>query len=387
MRGPWRIARLMGIDIFVDASWFLILFLMVYSLGFLEFPRALFPQTFFPRATVFSVGLGIGTSLLLFGSVLAHEMAHAWMAVQFGIPVTNITLFIFGGVAQIAEEPDQPATEFLVAIMGPLMSVALTTIFGAAWLWLRILESADPFNLPWTPFILLTGLLAQANGALALFNLAPGFPLDGGRVLRAVLWSVLHDIRRATRIATWLGQALALVLIGIGAWLFLTSFDLNGIWYALIGFFIWNAAREGYHQTVVRELLRGVRVDQLMTRTIELVPPDISIGDFVTHYVLPRREQTFAVGDGAGLLGTITTSNVRRVPRDQWTTQCVRQAMTPRLGLEALAPQQTGVAALAVMARTRAEELPVLDQGQLVGFLGRDELSRFLTLRAEPGSF
>ena len=134
MRGSFRIARIMGIDISLDLSWFIILFLLVYSLGFVEFPQALHPRTFLPRVDVVSIGLGVMASLLLFGSVLAHELSHSWMAIQRGIPVTNITLFIFGGVAQIADEPDRPGTEFLIAIMGPLMSVALAALFGAAWL-------------------------------------------------------------------------------------------------------------------------------------------------------------------------------------------------------------------------------------------------------------
>ena len=383
MRGSFRIARIMGIDISVDLSWFIILFLMVYSLGFVQFPSELYPRTFFPRADAITVTLGIVTSLLLFASVLAHELSHSWMAIQRGIPVMNITLFIFGGVAQISDEPDRPATEFLIAIMGPLMSVALAAIFGAAWLWLRVLNNFDFVTWPLAPFILLTGILAQANGALALFNLAPGFPLDGGRVFRAILWGVMHDVRRATRIATRAGQLIALILIGLGGWIFLTEFDLNGIWYGLIGFFLWNAAGQGYRQTIVRETLRGISVAQLMTRGVELVPPDISIETFVTEYLMPRREQTFAVSDGVAVLGTITIHHVQRLPRAQWATRCVRDVMTPRTSLDALEPQQTAAAALGILTRAGAEELPVLDAGQLVGFLGHAELSRFLNLKIQ----
>ncbi|MBI4789889.1 MAG: site-2 protease family protein [Chloroflexi bacterium] len=382
MRGSFRIARIMGIDISVDLSWFIILFLMVYSLGFFEFPRELYPRTFFPRADVLSVTLGIVTSLLLFASVLAHELSHSWMAIQRGIPVMNITLFIFGGVAQIADEPDRPASEFLIAIMGPLMSVALAAVFGAAWLWLQIIENFN-FALPLTPLILLTGLLAQANGALALFNLAPGFPLDGGRVFRAILWAILRDVRRATRIATRAGQLIALILIGFGGWLFLTEFEINGIWYILIAFFLWNAAGQGYRQTVVRETLRDVRVAQLMTREVQVVAPDISMASFVTEYLIPRREQTFAVSDGRALLGTITLNHAQRVPRDRWAARCVRDEMTPRARLSVLEPQQTAAAALGLLSRAGADELPVVEDGQLVGFLGRRELTRFLNLKIE----
>lgn len=383
MRGPWRIGRIMGIDISLDWSWFIILALLVYGLGFNEFPRELHPRTFFPRVDVISISLAILTSLLLFASVLAHELSHSWMAIQRGIPVTKITLFIFGGVAQIADEPDRPGTEFLIAIMGPLMSVALAALFGAAWLWLRILDGVAGSQLPLLPLGILTGLLAQSNGALALFNMAPGFPLDGGRVFRAILWAVFHDVRRATLWATRAGQAIAILLLGFGAWQFLTEFNGSGIWYALIGVFLWNAASQGYEQTVLREMLRGVRVDQLMTRTVQSVPPEASIEEFVVRYVIPLREQTFAVSDGSALLGIITTNHLQEVPRPQWHARRVRDVMTPRTAVEPLEPGQTAAAALGRLSRADADELPVVDGGQVVGFFGRSQLARFLRLKID----
>jgi hypothetical protein len=265
--------------------------------------------------------------------------------------------------------------------MGPLMSVALAALFGAAWLWLRILDGAAGSQLPLLPLVILTGLLAQSNGALALFNLAPGFPLDGGRVFRAILWAVFHDVRRATRWATRAGQAIAILLLGIGAWQFLTEFNGSGIWYGLIGLFLWNAASQGYDQTVLREMLRGVRVDQLMTRSVQSVPPEISLEEFVTRYVIPLREQTFAVSDGTSLLGIISTDPLKRVPRAQWAARRVRDVMTPRAALELLEPQLTAAAALGRLSRVNTDELPVMDAGQIIGFFGRDQLARFLRLK------
>ncbi len=381
MHSSWRIARIMGIDISIDLSWFFILFLMIYSLGFVEFPRELHPRTIFPRVDALSIVLGVGASLLLFASVLAHELSHSWMAIQRGIPVAKITLFIFGGVAQIADEPDRPATEFLIAIMGPLMSLALAAVFGAAWLWLRILDPLQPLGFSLLPFVLVTGILAQANGALALFNLAPGFPLDGGRVLRAILWGTTRDIRRATRWATRAGQVIALGLVGLGALQLFLEFDGSGIWYALIGMFLWNAAGEGYRQTVVREALRQVSVSQVMTRQVETVPPDITISEFVSQFMLPRRDQTFAVSDGQTYSGTISSTHLQKVPLRDWSSRCVRDAMTPRHSLESLSPQDSAAIALGRLARSSAEELAVVDADEIVGFLGRSELMRFLRLR------
>jgi Zn-dependent protease/CBS domain-containing protein len=379
----------MGIDIALDASWFIIAFVLIYSLGFGEFPRELHPLTRRPQPDAVSISLGIAACLLLFASVLAHELSHSWMAIQRGISVTRITLFIFGGVAQIAEEPDRPATEFLVAIMGPLMSLALAVLFGAAWLWLHILDSTRAFGSALTPLVLLSSYLALVNGQLAVFNLAPGFPLDGGRVLRAILWGASKNLRRATWWAARAGQAIALAMIAMGAWLTLGAFPFflqtggAGIWLALIGFFLWNAAGESYRQTVMVESLRSVTVAQLMLREIESISPDLALADFVDRYLVPKREQSFAVSNGIATLGIISAENIRRIPRAEWNIRHVRDAMTPLSAVPSLAPEQSAATALARLSNTDAPELPVIESGQLIGFLGRAELSRFLRLKAE----
>ena len=373
----------MGIDLNLDASWFIIVALLIYGLGFIEFPHELHPRAFAPRADAVSIMLGIATSLLLFASVLAHELAHSWMAIQRGIAVKRITLFIFGGVAQIADEPDRPSSEFLIAIMGPLMSAALAAVFGAAWIWLTILDSTGLVGQWFSAPILLTRVLAQANGSLALFNLAPGFPLDGGRVLRAILWGVMHDIRRATRWATRAGQLIAAIMIGGGALLFFVLSNGGGIWYALIGVFLWNAASDGYQHMVLLETLRGVSVGQLMTRVVETVPPDISIIEFVDGYLLPRREQTFVVSDGVVALGIIAFKQIKFAPRREWHTRCVRDVMTPRPNLESLAPAQTAASALARLSASEQEELPVMENDQVIGFLGQGALARYLKLKSD----
>ncbi|MBI5032641.1 MAG: site-2 protease family protein [Chloroflexi bacterium] len=372
----------MGIDIALDASWFLIFFLLVYTLGFIQFPRDLHPGRFRVSADAISITLGIAASVLLFASVLAHELSHSWMAIQLGTSVKRITLFIFGGVAQIAGEPDRPLSEFLIAIMGPLMSVALAALFGAAWLWLRILDSADVANGMLTPLILLTGILAQVNGSLALFNLAPGFPLDGGRVLRAILWGATHSIATATKWASRVGQLIAVLLIGSAFIGFFTGFGIGGIWNAFIGLFLWNAANEGYRQTLMVESLRGVSVSQLMTRA-EAVSPDLTVGEFVEQYLLRQRDQTFVVTDGFAFLGVIGTSNIRNVSRPEWNIRRVRDVMTPSTSLQVLNPSDSVTTALARLANSDAEELPVLDAGQVVGFIGQNELARYLRLNAE----
>jgi Zn-dependent protease/CBS domain-containing protein len=381
MGSSWRIARIMGIEIRLDASWFIIFFLIVYSLGFVEFPRELHPGRLRATVDVVSIALGVATSLLLFASVLAHELSHSWMAIQRGTAVKRITLFIFGGVAQIASEPDRPSSEFLIAIMGPLMSVALAAIFGAAWLWLQITDSANLVGVSLTPLILLTSTLFQVNGSLALFNLAPGFPLDGGRVLRAVLWGWTHNILTATKWASRIGQFIAVLLIASSGFIFFTGGGIGGIWYALIGVFLWNAASEGYRQTALIETLRGVNVNQLMTRNVETVSPSISIAEFVDRHLLAHRDQTFAVSDGISFQGVIGMQHLRRVPRSEWTRRLVRDVMTPIGSLQPFAPYESAASALTRLSNTELDEMPVVENGQVIGFLGQGEMARYLKLK------
>lgn len=383
MKSAWRVGRVMGIDLYLDVGWFVIVALLIYTLGFIEFPRELHPRAISPRADVTSVTLGVLASLLLFASVLAHEFAHAWMALQRGIGVKRITLFIFGGVAHIAEEPERPSSEFLIAVVGPLTSIALAAVFGAAWVWLMILDYTQLFGRWLVAPILLMSILAQVNGSLALFNLAPGFPLDGGRLLRAFLWSVLNDLRRATLWSSRVGQFIALILIGAGAVVFFIGSSSVGIWYGLIGLFLWNAASEGYRQTALLETLRRVPVSAVMIQRVETVPPDISLDEFAEMYVLPRREQTFVVSDGVATLGTITYDDLKDAPRATWSTRRVRDAMTPLARLPMLTPQQSAASALVQLALSEREELPVIEHDQVLGFVGHESISRYLKLKAD----
>jgi len=380
MRG-WRIGRIFGIEITVDPSWFIIVGLTVYIFGFLEFPRELNPRAMRPRADWFSVSLGILTSLLLFGSVLLHELSHSWMAIQRGIPVKRITLFIFGGVAQISKEPDRPFSEFLIAIMGPLMSVALAAIFGAAWLWLQILNSTDTLGVSLTPLILVTNIIFQVNGTLALFNLAPGFPLDGGRVLRAALWGFSHNIKRATLWASRLGQLIALLLIGSAVVVYFAGYGIGGIWNAMIGLFLWNAATDGYRQTLIIESLRGVTVRQLMTTNIESISPDLSIAEFIDFHLLHRRDQTFVVSDGFAFQGIIGVQQVRGIPREEWTRQRVRDVMISAQKIQPIDPGETAANALNHLSTSDSDELVVIEASQVIGFIGQSELARYLKLK------
>jgi Zn-dependent protease len=305
------------------------------------------------------------------------------MAIQRGIVVKRITLFIFGGVAQIAGEPDKPFSEFLIAIMGPLMSLALAAIFGGISMWLSIIDSLNLIDVSFLPITLILGILAQANGTLALFNLAPGFPLDGGRVFRSILWGWTKNIQRATLWASRAGQFIAVLLIASSGVMYWQGFGIGGLWNVLIGFFLWNAATDGYRQTMMIEALRRVTVRDVMTTTVESIDGNLSLNEFVEAYLLHRREQTFVVSDGVTFQGTIGIDQVRNAPREQWINQRVRDAMMPRTKIQTIDPNASGADALARLGQSESAELVVIAEDQVIGFIGQAELSRYLKLKRD----
>jgi Zn-dependent protease len=381
-RTTLRLGRLWGIDILIDVSWFIIFSLLTYQLATDFFPRQLGYRAF-SRSPELVWGLAILASLLLFASVLAHELAHSYMALQRGIPVLSITLFIFGGVAQIADEPDKPMTEFLVAIMGPLLSGVLAIFFAVFWVWPNALTLIAPSLRPLLQPIAAMGYyLALTNASLAVFNLAPGFPLDGGRILRAILWGASKDLRTATRWAAYAGRALAVVLLVGGVVYTLFAQNVSGVWFMLIGWFVWNAAGEANRQVVLREALKQVTAGQIMNQRMVPVPSEISLVQFIEQYALPQRDVVFAVQDSTGPVGLIATESLRRVPRARWGTTTVRALMTPLSALDALKPGDTALTAFRCLNRRDAVELPVVDAaGAIVGLVGREDLARYIQLK------
>jgi Zn-dependent protease/predicted transcriptional regulator len=395
---PWKIGRVMGIPISIDPSWLIIFALLTFELGTGVFPGELRTGRRF-GFNVEALALGVIASLLLFASVLAHELSHAWMAVRRGIPVLGITLFIFGGVAQIGDEPDRPASEFLIAIMGPLMSFALVTMFAAISIWSQILIGFLPSTEPQLRPVLVVGnYLWQANGLLVLFNLLPGFPLDGGRVFRAVVWGVLGSLRQATYIAMVIGRGIAGVLIAVGVvFVFgigfaFGSFDLSagenlsGIWFALIGVFLWQAAGEAYRSVLMRESLRQVTVGRLMQSPVERVPSSLSLASFVEEFLMRPRGVVFAVEDNSQPVGVIGAEQIRRIPRAGWDGLRVRDAMEALSPGDSVAPQDTALRVMQKLARRDGEsgdELPVVVDGQVVGVVGHEEIFRYLQLKGK----
>lgn len=371
MRSSWRLGKILGVEVNIDPSWLVIFGLITFTLG-----GSYFPEQYPDWSSGLHWLIGLVTSFLFFGSVLAHELTHSLVAIRQGEKVRNITLFIFGGVAQITEEPDRPAKEFAMAIAGPLSSLLIAAFFGIWWLMFRAISQ---------PLAALGRYLAMINTILAIFNMIPGFPLDGGRVLRAIVWGITGNLRKATRVASFTGQIFAFLLIFFGLRLIFVGNYRNGLWLIFIGWFLHSAAVRGYHQVLVREMLRGLRAEDLMTRDFETISGNLTLQELVEDHILGRHLHTFVVADGGRLEGIISLGDIKKVPRDQWSSTTVRQAMIPREDLVIISPEDDGNIVLRRLVEKDLGQLPVIANDRVVGVLHRSHILRRLKTRTESG--
>ncbi|MDH4196291.1 MAG: site-2 protease family protein [Candidatus Aminicenantes bacterium] len=370
MKSAWRIGRIAGIDIYIDSSWLLIFVLFTWSLAANFFPRS-YPGW----ATSLYWVLGAATSLLVFASVLVHELAHSLVAQRQGEKVARITLFILGGVAQITEEPKEPLQEFAMAFVGPLTSFGLAGVFFLVSFFLAPLSR---------PLQAAAFSLAFINGGLGVFNLLPGFPLDGGRVLRSILWKATGSLKKATRVASAVGQGFAFLFIFFGILRILRG-DIGGLWPILIGWFLHNAAVRSYEQVMVRTALQGLTAADLMTRDFETVPEGLSVQTLVDEYILKRKERVFLVTGDGGLRGIICLEDVKAQPRSLWPKTSVGEIMTPRDKLVAVTPDADGSRVLASLASRDVHQVPVLDGDRVAGIICRTDMLKVLQLRSDLG--
>jgi Zn-dependent protease len=363
--------RLLGFDIKVDLSWVLIALLITWSLATSFFPSA---NAGFPVAVYW--WMGVAGALGLFTSIVLHELSHSVVARRFGIPIRGITLFIFGGVAEMEEEPPSPRAEFLMAIAGPAASIGLAFAFHALALLLVAAGVAAPLAVvsQWLGFI---------NAVLAVFNMVPAFPLDGGRAFRAVLWYRYRDLRRATRVASNVGSIFGLFLIAFGVYTLLTGNIVGGIWAALIGMFLRGAAAASYMQMITRRALEGEPVRRFMTPHPVTVPPDISLTALVEDYMYRSYHQLYPVTEDGRLLGCIGAAQVKNVPREQWSSVTVRQALERRGPENTIDADTDTVRALSRMRRTGRSRLLVTERGDLVGIITLKDIMRLLSLRMD----
>ncbi|MBI4675844.1 MAG: site-2 protease family protein [Chloroflexi bacterium] len=383
---PWTLGKIFGIPLRIDPSWLLIFLLLVYQLAFIVFPYELGVR---PRRGIpFDlIALAVAASLLLFASVLAHELAHALMARTRGVSVLSITLFIFGGIAQIGDEPDSPATEFLIAIVGPLISFVIAIFAGAVWIWLQAFDALGVFYQTPLPRLALyvsvvAFYLAQTNLLLAVFNLLPGFPLDGGRVLRALVWAVLKDPKRATYWGMLSGRGLALLMAGVGVFFILRG-EYDGGWALLMAWFLWRAAGDAYHGMLARELLKQVTVGELMRSPASRVSEALSLRELAEQFSSWLRAPALAVDLQGVAVGMIGIAQLEKFNRAHWETTRVRQAMLPLSPDNTVRSTAPALQALQVMTEREREALAVVQGEQALGIIGREELARYLQTKGE----
>ncbi len=382
--GGVRLARIAGVDIVADWSLMVIFALVALNLGLGVLPRW---HPAWSPLLVWSVA--IVAAVLFFASIVLHELSHALVARATGTEVDRITLFLFGGMAHLSSEPRSPKAEFLMAAVGPLVSL----LIGIAATFAGGLLAHDAMPLAMTqpenvyahlgPLATLLLWLGPLNILLALFNLVPGFPLDGGRVLRAVLWWGTGDLRKATR---WASGAGRLVGVGLIVWGLVTVFGgafLSGLWLGLIGWFLYGAAAGSYQQVVLHDALDHVPVSRIMRSRMESVSPDSLVDDLVDDLLMESDQQAFPVVQQGAMVGLVSSKDVRRVPRSDWPTTPVRQIMTPSERLVVVTPRAPASEALDKLAHHDVDQLPVVEDGVLLGVVRRRDILKWVAL-SEP---
>ena len=369
MRSQISLGRIFGIKIGLHYSWFLIALLIVFSLS------SQFHSTNPEWGNGLITTLAIVTALLFFVSLLLHEMAHSLVATSNGLPVREITLFALGGVSQIEKNPTSAKLEFWMAFVGPLTSA----VIGGVCLELaRIL--GDPASSPWTAVLLWLGYI---NLMLAAFNLLPGYPLDGGRVLRAIIWWKTGDQDRSTQMASRVGQVVAFGFILLGIYRFFGGAGIGGLWIAFIGWFLLQAARESYAQVGLVHALKGVRVVDVMARDCPTLDASMSVQNFVEQEVLRTGRRCFVVVENGEIKGLVTPQETRQVDRAKWPFTTLHDIMRPIADLRAVSPDASLISALESMSRYDLNQLPVILKGHLEGVLSRAQILNYLHTNAE----
>ncbi len=369
MRGGIPIGKIFGISIRLHYSWFFIFALVTWALA-----ANYFPITYPSWSTAQAVTVGLITSLLFFASVLAHELLHSIVANREGIPVHNITLFIFGGVSEMTQEPDSAKHEFWMALVGPLTSIVLGLIFYGIEL-----TSTNPF---------VAGVsywLALINISLGLFNLIPGFPLDGGRVFRSIVWWRTGNLKKSTRIAAGVGRVVGFIFIIGGVYWIFTGNTFNGIWIAFIGWFLENAAVSSYQQVAIQDVLKGHTAREIMVSDCVTIPPELTIDRLVNEYILASGKRCFPIVESGLITGLVTLHNARALPRDKWAATRVKDIMTPLAELKTVSPTEELTKVMELMASGDINQLPVVENRNIVGMVARDNLLNFINVRGDLG--
>ena len=362
------IGKVAGIPIYLDYSWFIIFFLLVWTIGFSLMPAA------YPGLSQFDYLLiGVVTAILFFGSLLLHELAHSIVAKRNGMTIRRITLFLLGGVSDLEEEPKDASVELRMAAAGPLTSLAISVVFFLIWLISGIAGLSGIIQAP-------IFYLSLVNLLMALFNFIPAFPMDGGRILRAILWRRNGDIVRSTEIASNIGGVFAMVIMAFGIFsMFFIDF-LSGVWALLIGWFISSSSSASLQQTRAQEDLRGVRAADVMTRNVDAVPPDMTLAS-LSDECTRTKHTGFPVISNGKIIGCVTMGDLRRFSKDRWPTTRVDQAMTTSDKLAMANQEDPATDVMTMMQRRNVGRVFVTDGGTLTGIITRSDMLKAIELR------
>jgi Zn-dependent protease/predicted transcriptional regulator len=374
-----NIGRILGIPIRVHWTLWLVFLLIAWSLAIGYLPQT-YPESLYPQmtATVDWI-VGIVSALLLFVSVLIHELSHSYIAKKNGLPIARITLFFFGGVSEMSAEPQDASLEVRMAAAGPLTSFAIAGVLGALWYFGALVSFP-------TPAVAILGYNALINAALGAFNLIPAFPLDGGRVLRGGLWRSSKNLLQATRNATRVSEILSLLMIAAGLLLVVVTADfVNGIWIIFLGWFIRSGAESSLRQTQMTEALHGVSVGDIMTRNLLTVGPNVTVQQLVNDYFLVHPHGGYPVVADDKLQGVVTMGSVRSIPREKRESETVAQAMVPLGRLVTIGPMASAAEALQMMAQNQIGRLIVTDADRILGMITRGDLMKTIRTRQDLG--
>jgi Zn-dependent protease/CBS domain-containing protein len=367
---PVKLFRLFGFTVRVDASWLIIASLIVWTLA-----KGLFPSYYkdLPVSTYWWMGLAGAVGL--FVSIVFHEFWHSYIARRYGLPISGITLFIFGGVSEMDEEPENPGVEFFMALAGPVSSFVLAGIFSLAS---RSMRSSLPL-----PVYGVLSYLAYINVLLGFFNLLPAFPLDGGRVLRSILWHIKGNLRWATKLASRIGSLFGAAMIVLGIVSFVSGNVVGGVWWFLIGMFLRNASQMSYRQLLIKRALEGEHVGRFMKPELVTVTPSTTLSQLADNYVFRYPYKMFPVVDEGRLAGVVTVDQLKVVPREEWNGRTVKEIAGTCTEVNTIDPEADATKALEKMNRTGTSRLMVVDHGKLVGILALRDLLSFLSRKLD----
>lgn len=364
-----KIFSLLGFEVRVDLSWVVLAVLVTWSLADGVFPDYVEGLT----ETAYWL-MGVAGALGLFLSIILHELSHSLVARRFGIPMKGITLFIFGGVAEMSEEAPDAKAEFWMALAGPASSLLVSSIF--------YLASRYGASAGWSdPVTGVIGYLVWINIALAVFNLIPAFPLDGGRVLRSVLWGLRKNLRWATRVTSRLGSGFGIVMIVFGLYFIIRGQFIGGIWWFMIGLFLRNAAQMSYQQLLTRKALEGERVRRFMVTNPVTVSAGVTLHQLVNHYIYRHHFKMYPIVEDGRLLGYVTVRQLKEVPHDRWDRVTVGEIARPCTPAMTIPPDTDALQALSIMNRTGSSRLMVVEGDRLVGLIALKDLLQFLSLK------